>query len=87
MHITKTSIALAAFLAGCGAATVASQLVVPSARAGTNPARWEYTCANAQPEYRSDLDGFNRAGAQGWELAAGAGQPGARTWCFKRQLP
>jgi hypothetical protein len=61
--------------------------VIPKARAGTNPARWEYTCANAQPEYKSDLDEFNRAGAQGWELAAGAGQPGARTWCFKRQLP
>ncbi len=87
MHLTKTGIALAAFLAGCGASAVASQVVIPKARAGTNPARWEYLCLKAQPELdsrrTSDVEAFNRAGAEGWELA-GVDSAG---WCFKRPLP
>jgi hypothetical protein len=64
MHLTKTGIALAAFLAGCGASAAASQLVIPSARAGATPARWEYFCING-----NDVKGeWNRAGAEGWEL-------------------
>jgi hypothetical protein len=87
MNLTKTSIALAAFLAGCAASAVASQFVIPSARAGTNSTRWEYFCFLAQPDnglrIKSDLDAFNRAGAEGWELATAGGN----AYCFKRQLP
>lgn len=87
MNLTKISIVFVAFLAGCGASAVASQLAVPSARAGTNPTRWEYLCMVAQPEVtsrtKSDTDAFNRAGGEGWELAT----TGGAAWCFKRQLP
>jgi len=90
MRLEKTSIALVAFLVGCGASAVAAQLVIPSARAGTNPPRWEYFCLYAAPHLnqrsKSDLEAFNRAGAEGWELA-GVGGPEGVSWCFKRQLP
>ncbi len=90
MHLAKTSIALVALLVGCGASAVASQLVIPKARAGTSPTRWEYLCLVAQPEVtnrtKSDVETFNRAGAEGWELAA-VGGVGDVAWCFKRQLP
>jgi len=88
MHLAKTSIVLASFLVGCAASVVASQLVIPSARAGTNPQRWEYFCMYAVPQAggrtKSDVEAFNRAGAEGWELAVVATET---TWCFKRQLP
>jgi hypothetical protein len=87
MHLTKTSLALVAFLAGCGASAVASQLVIPSARAGTNPTRWEYLCLIAEPHLtgrsKRDVEAFNAAGAEGWELAT----TGNAAWCFKRPLP
>jgi hypothetical protein len=81
------------FVLGCVASQIASTFVVPPARAGTNPTRWEYHCfaGNASTEY------FNKLGQQGWELAgaAGAGAGAGNSfdkelqlqWCFKRQLP
>jgi hypothetical protein len=78
MHFTKTGIALAAFLAGCGASAAA--VAIPKARAGTNPARWEYRCVQ---EMGNPTGALNLHGAEGWELTAVSGA----MWCFKRQLP
>ena len=81
---------LASFVIGCGAAQLASsqrvaRLVVPDARAGTNPTRWEYTCSE-----NLTANDLNALGAKGWELAAAAGPAYDHTqpiWCFKRALP
>lgn len=87
MNVTKTWIALAAFVVGCGAGGAASQLVIPSARAGTNPTRWEYTCIRAHDPMVGETDAlaaWNRAGAQGWEFTVLLRDEDA---CFKRILP
>ena len=65
---------------GCAAAP----FVVPPARAGTNPQKWEYSCFD---DFGAESVGSkaNQMGAQGWEMAAAAG--GKSTWCFKRPLP
>src|SRR5258706_16097918 len=87
-----TFIILAAFAVGCAATQVASQLVVPTARAGTTPTRWEYMCLNANENITENL---NKLGADGWELAAATGYGYAKltpitvaqermVWCFKR---
>ena len=78
----KVTLLLGVFFLGCAA----ERLIVPPARAGTNPQRWEYVCKEEYGE-----DGVTKIakefGAQGWELAAAAG-PGTRVaWCFKRPLP
>jgi hypothetical protein len=93
----KTVLAvLFGLVVGCAASQVAPQFVVPVARAGTNPTKWEYTCMDI-------LDGItdtaNKMGAQGWELTAASGyavhyqgkiskpdEP-RMVWCFKRALP
>jgi hypothetical protein len=76
---------LGAFLVGC----VASQMtafVVPPARAGTSPQRWEYMCKQAVGE-GTVTDMANQFGTQGWEMAAVAGlSPQNAVWCFKRAL-
>jgi hypothetical protein len=64
------------FAAGCLISWL-SPVLVPPARAGTTPQRWEYQCDN-------DVRGFNRLGREGWEMAAGGGVAG--TFCFKRPL-
>jgi len=56
------------FLIGCATGGVASQLVVPPARAGTNPTRWEYLCS-MQEEGNMTAE-LNHEGAQGWELVS-----------------
>jgi hypothetical protein len=72
---------LGAFLFGC----VASQMtafVVPPARAGTAPQRWEYVCnAGRSPENITAM--ANAYGQEGWEMSGGAGP----VLCFKRPLP
>ena len=87
------------FIIGCATGGVASQLVVPPARAGTNPTRWEYFCSSA--EAGKINEGLNKMGAEGWELVNGFvsrfdGQVGggvnsyagdAYAFCFKRALP
>ncbi len=80
MHGTKTAFALTAFLLGCVVTACATQLVIPKARAGTSPARWEYVCIGG-----GDMKEWNRAGAEGWELVTESNA--ARGDCFKRQLP
>ncbi len=79
-----------AFIVGCAASQVASQIVVKPARAGTNPQKWEYYCIRGN----ATTDGFNKLGAEGWELTAGGGAAygtGKKgtvvfQWCFKRPL-
>ena len=53
-------------LVGCVAGAVASQLVVPAARAGTNPTRCEYTCAKGE-KITEQLFKF---GQEGWEMVS-----------------
>jgi hypothetical protein len=67
------------FAAGC-LVTSLTKSMVPPARAGTTPQRWEYFC-------HYDTSGFNLLGKEGWELAAGATSGTVGTFCFKRPLP
>jgi hypothetical protein len=76
---------LFAFGAGCGAGVSAASFVVPPARAGTNPPRWEYQCFE-ENDPATVTAKANRLGSQGFELAAGAGWSASNTWCFKRPL-
>ncbi len=85
------------FIIGCATGGVASQLVVPPVRAGTNPTRWEYFCAGTKPDTMAQ--DLNKLGSQGWELATSfvshydaLPQSGPLTadffgFCFKRALP
>jgi hypothetical protein len=91
-HFSRTkhvALLAAAFFAGCAAE---AHIMIPAARAGTNPQRWEYACVRAD-EGVTQL--ANEHGQQGWELAAAAGEGSgtgltsheAMIWCFKRPLP
>ena len=94
MSKPKTVLGLfGAFLAGCLATQVAP-LVVPPARAGTSPQRWEYACLQSQGPRVNELGSqtaavMNTYGQQGWELASALGGTDVQTptWCFKRPLP
>ena len=73
------------FLLGCAGSELAS-LVVPPARAGTSPQKWEYVCKAASGD--ADTTAMaNAFGKEGWEMLGGAGNPGTMRWCFKRPLP
>jgi hypothetical protein len=77
----KTALLLGVFFLGCAA----ERLIVPPARAGTSPMRWEYTCKIEWGD--KDVTRMaNEFGTQGWELTA-AGGSGNTMWCFKRPLP
>ena len=89
MTYQKLSIALGfvvAFLAGC---VLHQSFAVPPARAGSNPARWEYACFEAIEHLTTTA---NRFGAEGWEMVAAAGvatgsgllSEEKMIWCFKR---
>jgi hypothetical protein len=79
MNRAKTAaMLLVVFFAGCAA----SRLIVPPARAGTTPQRWEYLCKKETGEERVATMA-NEAGQQGWEMVGSSGI----TWCFKRALP
>ena len=89
MKTTRSAAIGVVFLIGCAVGGVSSRLVVPPVRAGTNPTRWEYHCLSG---HSNDLvQSSNQMGAQGWEMAAGAGA--GEGWdkefvlCFKRALP
>lgn len=77
-----------AFAVGC----VASQLVVPRARAeasgsgaGVPPRqRWEYICVDG---WAGVTHSANQLGKEGWEMASAAGTSDHMMWCFKRALP
>jgi hypothetical protein len=73
------------FVFGCATGGVASQVAVPPARAGTNPARWEYSCGSLD---ESQLKGtMNKMGAEGWELVTGSATGPSHVFCFKRPMP
>jgi hypothetical protein len=84
----KVALLLAVFFLGCAA----ERFIVPPARAGTSPQRWEYACQRATEDVTKMANAF---GLQGWELTAAAGTAwgGALSheetmlWCFKRPLP
>jgi hypothetical protein len=83
MNRAKTAFALLlVFCAGCAAERL---LVVPPARAGTSPQRWEYACGkNGTFDEPQDLvKTANNFGAEGWELIGFTGA----WYCFKRPLP
>lgn len=83
------------FVLGCATGGVASKFVVPPARAGTNPTRWEYVCTNVGADALTQR--VNELGQQGWELATTTvqkqdsdfGKPYATAYsvCAKRALP
>ncbi len=87
------AVAMFAFGLGC----VAASFVVQPVRAGTNPTRWEYCCLDSYSgkgsldREISLVDSMNALGAEGWELAAGAGLASSLAganfaFCFKRPL-
>ena len=92
LHTKRALLALLVFFAGCGASQVASSYVIPPARAGTSPQRWEYNCVHAETGI-TEL--ANKFGAQGWEMTAAAGvgygsgiaAEHTMVWCIKRSLP
>ena len=55
------------FIIGCATGGVASKLVVSPVRAGTNPTRWEYLCAETTSDLTTQMSKF---GQEGWELAS-----------------
>ena len=80
------------FIIGCATGGVASQLVVPQARAGTTPTRWEYHCVQGEGMVAPTL---TRIGAEGWEMTSAFAShyshetdqdlhAAAYTFCFKR---
>lgn len=89
--MSKTTVALIAFLAGCGAAAVAP-LVIPPAHAQTTQ-RWETLCVQTQTERGTSLAenttaAGNAAGREGWEPFSSS-QVGTSyaMICFKRPAP
>jgi hypothetical protein len=75
------------FLLGC-AATQVAPLIVPPARAGTSPQKWEYVCMGVGPDDEWKAEKANELGRSGWEMSGSlAHYGGGGTWCFKRPLP
>lgn len=64
------------FIVGCATGSVAAQLVVPPARAGTAPTRWEYHCLSIGGGAVTST--LNKLSAEGWELASVAPSHEAR---------
>jgi hypothetical protein len=81
-QLHKVALFLCVFFLGCAAEHL---LVVPPARAGTSPTRWEYACKIW--DYDGVTTKANLFGAEGWELVTVAALPYQETWCFKRPLP
>ena len=72
---------------GCITGAAVSPLVVPQARAGSDPQRWEFRCTSGVGSADVQI-AANSFGKQGWEMAGAAGTPrGDSIWCFKRPLP
>lgn len=49
------------------------------------PARWEYRCFEENDEDKIGPKA-TKLGADGWEMAAAAGQGRDLVWCFKRRM-
>ena len=81
--LSVSGLIVAAFLVGCATTMVAAPTIVPPARAGTAPVKWEYHC-----EYLEDAtltQTLNKFGAEGWELTVSSGSRNHQ-YCLKRQL-
>jgi hypothetical protein len=80
--MTRTAMMGIGLALGLAIGCAAAPFVVPPARAGTNPQKWEYMCfqENERPVVAEKA---NKAGAEGWEMALNEGA----FWCFKRPLP
>ncbi len=84
----KVALLLGVFFFGCAAERL---VVVPPARAGTNPTRWEHVCKFVDLDEAKATTTTNQYGEQGWELVTvatleGRGNTNAALWCFKRPL-
>ena len=86
------------FILGCATGGVAAQLVIPPARAGTGPMRWEYQCLSLATGGGGVTSTLNKLGVEGWELASVAPTHQSGTFgkdyaidafmlCMKRTLP
>lgn len=83
------------FVIGCATGGVTSQLVIPTARAGTTPTHWEHFCGRVGTG--SLTTHLNAAGAEGWELVSiaparqetsfGNTTVAEITFCAKRAAP
>ena len=83
--LSVSGLIVAAFLVGCATTMVAAPTIVPPARAGTAPVKWEYQCERMKEDDKTMTEELNKYGAEGWELAVTAGSRSSR-FCFKRQL-
>ena len=73
------------FLFGCATGGVASQLVVPPAKAGAAVTTWDYYCIDFDSGEENQIEtGLKEAGGQGWELATVNSNNGIH--CLKRAL-
>lgn len=82
------------FVIGCATGGVAAQMVIPAARAGTNPQRFEHLCTQGATDKQ-----LAEAGAEGWEMVSAFASQYRDDWqgrhaearqyafCFKRPLP
>ena len=83
--LSVSGLIVAAFLVGCATTMVAAPTIVPPARAGTAPVKWEYQCKRIMESPEATAEELNKYGAEGWELAVTAGSQSLR-YCLKRQL-
>lgn len=90
------ALAAIVFVVGCMTGGVASQMVIPKARAGTTPPRWDYFCKEAEDSV--PLAEMNKSGAEGWELVSVSTakfehkfnndyEAATTVYCFKRPAP
>ena len=83
----KPSILGVVFLLGGVAGGMGAQFVVPPARAGTSPTRFEYLCRWPEEGSGMRVADMNRAGSEGWELVTMTLVANQAVTCFKRPLP
>ncbi|MBI5512043.1 MAG: hypothetical protein HY903_25070 [Deltaproteobacteria bacterium] len=80
------------FLLGCSvsvafvAGLLASDRLIPPAKAATTTSKWEYLCEPKMPKpWKEEGEAVLRdLGAEGWELVLQMQNPNMDVWCFKR---
>ena len=83
--LSVSGLIVAAFLVGCATTMVAAPTIVPPARAGTAPVKWEYQCKLIQADDKVTTAELNKYGAEGWELTVTSRGDNYR-FRFKRKL-
>jgi hypothetical protein len=85
MRQSKTAFGLlvVGIVIGCAAEHF---VVVPPARAGTSPPKWEYSCFIGDRDLEENVKRLNSFGQEGWELVSEYGDQRGQ-WCLKRPLP